>query len=82
MRRASRIYAWVLLCLFLVSGQSLLAGEKKERPPVDVKELIMGHLKDTYEWHFFTVGVKEIVLHLHVIVRWRERGGFVFMSSR
>ncbi|MFA7183043.1 MAG: F0F1 ATP synthase subunit A, partial [Bacteroidales bacterium] len=82
MRRTNRLYAWLLLCLFLIPGQSVIAREKKERPPVDVKELIMGHLKDTYKWHFFTIGEKEIELHLPVIVHSRERGWFVFMSSR
>ena len=82
MRRTNRLYAWLLLCLFLILGQPVIAREKKERPPVDVRELIMGHLKDTYEWHFFTIGEKDIVLPLPVIVRSRERGWFVFMSSR
>ncbi|HPW79059.1 MAG: ATP synthase subunit a [Bacteroidetes bacterium ADurb.Bin037] len=58
------------------------AAEVKERPPVNVQEIILGHLKDSYQWHFFDIGEKQVVLPLPVIVRSKERGWHVFLSSR
>jgi len=60
---------------------SLYASQAKERPPVDVKHLILEHLKDSYHWHLFSTEKKDIGIPLPVIVRSRERGWFFFLSS-
>ena len=46
----------LFLAVFLSISFPALAGEKKERPPVDVRELLLGHLEDSYHWHFFDIG--------------------------
>lgn len=58
------------------------AAGMKERPAVNVQEIILGHLKDSYQWHFFDIGEKQVALPLPVIVHSRERGWYVFLSSR
>jgi len=73
---------WLFLVVFPLSSNVARAAEKKERPPVDIRELLLGHLKDSYSWHFFTMGEKEIALPLPIIVRSKERGWFVFSSAR
>ena len=50
--------------------------------PVDVKEIIFGHLKDSYEWHIITVGEKEIAIYLPVILHSKETGWHFFMSDK
>lgn len=71
------VAAFLTGCLFPVTALA-----KKERPPLNVKEVIMGHLEDSYQWHLFTAGDRHIGIPLPVIVRSRERGWFVFMSSK
>ncbi len=72
----------LFLAVFLSIAFPALAGEKKERPPVDVRELLLGHLEDSYHWHFFDIGEKKIALPLPVLVHSKERGWFAFLSSR
>ena len=75
----------ILICflfMFLIlEFPATVQAAQKDRPPVDAREVILGHLKDSYHWHFFDIGEKHISLPLPVIVRSRERGWFVFLSS-
>ncbi len=65
----------------MASSPALSAAPREDRPPVDVKHLILEHLKDSYHWHLFSTENKEIGIPLPVIVRSRERGWFFFFSS-
>ena len=42
----------ILSCLLFLAPTQLLANEVKE--PIDVKEAILGHMSDAYEWHITT----------------------------
>ncbi|MDR1591925.1 MAG: F0F1 ATP synthase subunit A [Prevotellaceae bacterium] len=48
---------------------------------LNVKELILDHLADSYEWHITTVGEKHISLPLPVILK-GEEGFELFLSSK
>ena len=76
----------LIALLFTVSiiaySSPMYALSAKERPPVDVKHLILDHLKDSYHWHLFSTDEKEVGIPLPVMVRSRERGWFFFLSSR
>lgn len=53
-----------------------------ERPQdVDVKGVIFGHVKDSYEWHLATVGDLHIAISLPVIIYSEHRGWNIFFSS-
>ena len=47
---------------------------------VDVKGVIFGHIKDSYEWHMTTIGDKHVTISLPVIV-YSEKSGWNLFSS-
>ncbi len=49
---------------------------------VNVKEVVLDHIGDSYEWHITTVGHKHISIPLPVIVHGKESGWNCFMSGR
>lgn len=54
-------------------------AEEKE---LNVKELILDHLADAYEWHLTTIGETHVSIPLPIIVIGEESGLNVFMSSK
>ena len=73
---------YLLLCLtFLFAAGTPLSASESEG--VDVKEIVLGHLADAYEWHITTIGGKHISIPLPVIVRSEATGEwYMFCSSR
>ena len=53
-----------------------------EENTVDVKEVVFGHLGDSYQWHITTWGKTHITIPLPVIVYSNASGWHVFLSSR
>lgn len=47
---------------------------------VNVKGVIFGHIKDSYEWHLTTIGDKHVTISLPVIV-YSEKNGWNLFSS-
>ena len=60
---------------------NVTAVEEKENT-VDVKEIVFGHIGDSYEWHITTWGKAHITIPLPVILYSRSSGWHVFLSSR
>jgi F-type H+-transporting ATPase subunit a len=50
--------------------------------PFDPTKIIMGHIQDGYEFHFFSVGNFDAVIHLPVILYSPEKGLSIFSSSK
>lgn len=50
------------------------AGKEKKEGEFDPAELIMEHILDAHEFHFFTLGETEVSIPLPVIVYSKERG--------
>ncbi len=70
---------FVLLCSVpMVTTQAETVTQPEE---VDVKDIVFGHIGDSYEWHITKWGNAELVVPLPVIVRSKERGWHVFLSS-
>lgn len=53
-------------------------GEKK----INVKEIIFGHIRDSHDWHLFTIGEFHATLPLPVILYSAGNGFSIFMSSK
>lgn len=56
-------------------------GEKAKRE-VDVKEIVFGHIGNSYEWHITSWGDLHITVPLPVIVYSETTGWHAFLSSR
>lgn len=76
-----RINHILLLLLVLCAASPLRAQEEKEREPINVKEIVFGHINDTYEWHITTIGSVSLHVSLPVIVYSKTSGWNVFLSS-
>jgi F-type H+-transporting ATPase subunit a len=82
-------YILTSVFLFALTGlQPLAAQEPHEgkteeaEKELNVKELILEHLADAYEWHLTSFGDTHISIPLPVIVKGETNGWHVFMSSR
>ncbi|MEA4936951.1 MAG: F0F1 ATP synthase subunit A [Paludibacter sp.] len=77
---------WLLLFLFSftsVKGNSSSAPpEKEDAGELNIKEFILHHISDTYEWHITKIGEKDVYIPLPVIVYSKNTGWHVFLSSR
>jgi F-type H+-transporting ATPase subunit a len=79
-------YILTSLLLFAMTGLQPLAAQEEEtgarEKDLNVKELILEHLADAYEWHITSFGETHISIPLPVIVKGKTSGWHVFMSSR
>lgn len=92
MRRVGKIgwlsFAAVLLMLFSapISGQDGIAQQPAENQPVEqdksVKEIVIEHISDSYEWHITKIGEKDIAIPLPVILHSKATGWNFFSSSK
>jgi F-type H+-transporting ATPase subunit a len=58
------------------------AGEPVKEHKLDPAEVIMEHIKDAYDFHFFTINHKHYSLPLPVVLYSPQRGFTTFMSSK
>ena len=68
---------FLLMAMLLFTLAPLQVSAKEN---IDVKEILWGHIKDSYEWHITEVGGHPVVIHLPVIVK-SSTGWHVFCSS-
>lgn len=68
---------FLLMAMLLFTLAPLQVSAKEN---IDVKEILWGHIKDSYEWHITKVGDHPVVIHLPVIVN-TTTGWHVFCSS-
>ena len=75
---------YLLLSLtLLLTGLVPTQASHSESEGIDVKEIVLGHMADAYEWHITTIGGKHISIPLPVIVRSERTGEWhTFSSSR
>ena len=64
--------------LFSASTNTAAANESN----VDVKEIVLGHMSDAYEWHITTWNGRHISIPLPVIVKSQNGDWHVFSSAR
>ncbi len=74
----------MLLALLLLPvsmhAEEQSAGEEKNT--VDVKEIVFGHISDSYEWHITTWGDTHVTIPLPIILYSQTTGWHTFLSSR
>src|SRR5581483_10568933 len=75
-----------LSCLFFSTKLPAQGNEapegKKEAPKLDPAKIIMEHVSDAHEFHFFTLSKHPVSIPLPVILYSPAQGWSVFMSSR
>ena len=62
--------------------QDEITPKEEQENTVDVKEIVFGHIGDSYEWHITTWGNTHITITLPVIVYSSTSGWHTFLSSR
>lgn len=70
----------MLLLLAMLLPLQTFASEK-EGGGVDVKEIVLGHMADAYEWHITTIGGESIAIPLLVMVKSEQTGEWLVCSS-
>ena len=81
MRRTEIIISGMAFMLLMLLPQaSLHAQEPAAEEDLDVKEIVMGHIGDSYWWHICTFGDRDVSLYLPVIVHSKTAGWHVFSS--
>ena len=65
----------------IAQRDNVTPAEQQENT-VDVKEIVFGHIGDSYEWHITTWGKTNVVIPLPIIVFSKTTGWHVFLSSR
>ncbi len=86
-KRFNFILLFVLSISFLTTNisaqetQGSTPSDKQKHKEIDVKELILEHLADTYEWHLFTINDRAITIPLPVILISKEYGFRIYSSS-
>lgn len=80
------IRTYLLTMLFCLTGVCLplqaSSNAVSEDRDVDIKEVILDHIGDAYEWHIMTWGDHHISIPLPVIVFSQERGFHTFLSHK
>ncbi len=72
---------FMLFLLLPVSPTEAIGTNKQKQEPLDVTNLIMTHIQDSYEWHVTDIGQKSIIIHLPIIVK-STSGWHVFSSEQ
>lgn len=80
---------YLFLLLFIAGYTSLFAQEHETlehkdslEKELNVGELIIEHVSDSYDWHITKIGEHEISIPLPVILKTKDQGWVVFMSNK
>lgn len=65
--------------IFPIIGQ---ASEESSHGEFNTVEYIFGHVNDSHEWHFITIGDKHLSVPLPIILRSEHTGWHLFLSSK
>lgn len=78
-----KIHIYSLLAFLFVFQMPLIAeSATNEEAELDIKNIILDHLADSYEWEIISTGEKDISLHLPVILYSKTSGWHCFSSSK
>ena len=72
----------LILMLMLVAPMMAVANnEEKGGEKLDIPEIVLEHLSDSYEWHIATFGEKSLSIPLPIIVRSSETGEWTVCTA-
>ena len=78
MKRLKSIF---LLLVLAVLPMPLLADEASKDEPLNISEIVLEHLADSYEWHIASYEGKHISIPLPIIVRSSQTGEWHFCTA-
>ena len=82
MKQVRNVSALLLLAALLLGASPVWAsGGGGEPGEVDVKEVVFGHIKDSYEWHITSWGDTDIIIPLPIIIYSNLSGWHIFSST-
>ena len=88
MTKKFNLYLVLTLCMFSAffsaygqEGTETNMHKESEHEKIDIKELILEHLADTYEWHILTWNDNAITIPLPIILYSKSSGWNTFLSS-
>ena len=76
-----KLLRYILLFFICTAFATAATASEQKDEPVDVKEIVLGHMSDAYEWHITTWNGHHISIPLPVIVKGEESGWHVFSSA-
>ena len=72
-----------LLAVLLCSSLSVYSQEtEKEEGGVNLKEILFGHVQDSYQWHVTDIGGKALIIPLPIIFYSQQSGFHIYCSSQ
>lgn len=77
-----KLLRYILLFFICTAFATAATASEQKDEPVDVKEIVLGHMSDAYEWHITTWNGHHVSIPLPVIVKGEESGWHVFSSAR
>ena len=73
------VLCFILMSCFSASAENAAPAQTKEA--VNVKDLVIGHITDSYDWDITKVGNTKLCVYLPVIVFSHQTGWHTFLSS-
>ena len=70
-----------LLASFLITLPAIAAEEGSEEGKISLKEILFGHVQDSYQWHVTDFNGHPVIINLPMIF-YSQNSGFHVMSSR
>lgn len=64
-----------LITLFFILSATKVHATNESGEKIDVKEIVLGHMSDAYDWHITTWGEHHISIPLPVIVKGKHQAG-------
>ena len=71
----------LLMLLAVVPMKSLAAHDGEAKGELDIPEIVLEHLADSYEWHIATYEGKHLSIPLPIIVRSEQSGEWHFCTA-
>lgn len=82
MKRLRHIYLLLVAAFLCMLPMSASEATGEGNNGVDVKEVVLGHMSDAYDWHITTWNGHHVSIPLPIIVKGENSGWHIFSSSR
>ena len=76
-----RHFNHIICCILAVLLAMPAFAAQKQGEGLNTSQIVVGHIKDSYDWHITDIGTKHIVINLPVIVK-STTGWHVFSTSQ